>query len=152
VFRLSAILLGVLPFVAVETGLRMFDLGRPTNQTDPLAGFGSQHPLFERAGDVYRTVRSRGLFFGAQEFAAKKPAGTFRIFCFGGSTVHGHPYQNATAFPNWLAMELNGRDPARCYEAINCGGVSYASYRLAPIVREVCETWQPLAAERKISR
>ncbi|HEY6167439.1 MAG TPA: hypothetical protein VI454_05335, partial [Verrucomicrobiae bacterium] len=130
------------PFVVLEAGLRAFDVGKPTSQTDPLAGFNRQHPLFERFGDVYRTVRSRGPYFGMQEFAAHKPANGFRIFTFGGSTVFGHPYLNDTAFPKWLELELAVRNPSRRVESVNCGGVSYASYRLAPIVREVLQ-YQP---------
>lgn len=141
-FRLGAIFLGALPFVVLELGLRWFGVGNPTAHRDPLAGFSQRHPLFERAGEKYRTVRSRLPFFGDQEFAVNKPTNGFRIFCFGGSTVHGHPYLNATAFPAWLALELNARDPSRRFEAINCGGVSYASYRLAPIVHEVL-AYQP---------
>lgn len=139
---MGAIALGLLPFVALELGLRLCGIGKPTAQHDPLAGFSRRHPLFERAADKYRTIRSREPFFGQQEFAVQKPTNGFRIFCFGGSTVYGHPYLNATAFPAWLELELTARDPARRFEAINCGGVSYASYRLAPIVREVLN-YQP---------
>ena len=141
-FRLGAIFLGALPFVVLELGLRWFGVGNPTAHRDPLAGFSQRHPLFERAGEKYHTVRSRLPFFGEQEFATNKPTNVFRIFCFGGSTVYGHPYLNATAFPAWLALELNARDPSRRFEALNCGGVSYASYRLAPIVHEVL-AYQP---------
>ena len=135
--RLGLVLLGVLPLVALEGALRLWDAGSPAAQADPLAGFNGQMPLFERQGEVYRTVHARESFFNAQEFAAVKPANGFRVFCFGGSTVYGHPYLSDTAFPKWLELELAAGDPSRRVEAINCGGISYASYRLAPILREV---------------
>ena len=69
-FRLAAIALGLLPFVALELGLRLFGVANPTAQRDPLAGFSRKHPLFEQAGDKYRTLRSREPFFGQQEFTA----------------------------------------------------------------------------------
>lgn len=141
-FRLGAIALGLLPFLLLELALRWFGFGDPTARRDPLAGFSQRYPLFERVGDNYRTVRSRLPFFGDQEFAATKPTNTFRFFTFGGSTVYGHPYLNDTAFPAWLALEFAGRDATQKFEAINCGGVSYASYRLAPIVHEVL-AYQP---------
>jgi lysophospholipase L1-like esterase len=141
-FRSGAVLIGLLPFVLLETGLRFFDIGKPTTQAGPLYGFNRQQPLFERAGEVYRTARARAPFFNVQEFAARKPAKGFRAFCFGGSTVYGHPYVADTAFPKWLELELAGSAPSRRVEVINCGGVSYASYRLAPIVREVLQ-YQP---------
>jgi lysophospholipase L1-like esterase len=141
-FRIAAILLGILPFVVLELGLRLVGLGRPVDASASLSGFNRNIPLFERQGAMYRTALARQPFFCAQEFAAIKPANTFRIFCFGGSTVYGHPYLSDTAFPKWLEMELTGTDAAHRYEAINCGGVSYASYRLAPLVKEVLE-YQP---------
>jgi hypothetical protein len=139
---MAAVFLAVLPFILAEAGLRVFGVGRPEDSADPLSGFSQRLPLFVRQGPVYRTARARELFFNTQEFAATKPRDGFRVFCFGGSTVYGHPYEAATAFPKWLELELSAADPARPYEVINCGGVSYASYRLVPLVREVLQ-YQP---------
>src|SRR5438067_2010259 len=141
-FRLVAILAGLLPLIVLEAGLRVARIGRPNRSADALSGFNRSFPLFERQGAVYRTARAREPFFCSQEFSVKKPRNGFRIFCLGGSTVHGHPYQSETAFPKWLELELGGSDRTRSYQAINCGGVSYASYRLAPIVKEVL-AYQP---------
>lgn len=141
-FRVFAVLAGLLPLVAFEAGLRLCDVGRPADAPDPFAGFNQNFPLFERQGAVYRTARARAPFIAPQEFPAEKPRGSFRMFCFGGSTVYGHPYTGETAFPKWLELELAGRDPARAWQAINCGGVSYASYRIAPMVQEVLH-YQP---------
>jgi lysophospholipase L1-like esterase len=141
-FRSAAVILGMLPLVLLEVALRLFDIGRTLDSYDSLSGFNRNLPLFERLGAVYHTARAREPFFCAQEFPAIKPPNEFRIFCFGGSTVHGHPYQSDTAFPKWLEMELTGSDPARPCRSVNCGGVSYASYRLAPLVKEVL-SYQP---------
>jgi len=141
-FRCAAVVLAVLPFVLLEGGLRFLGMGQPTDHPDPLSGFSRNLPLFERQGAVYRTSPAREPFFPPQEFPAEKPPHGFRIFCLGGSTVHGHPYQSDTAFPKWLEMELAGSDPGRVFQAVNCGGVSYASHRLAPIVKEVL-SYQP---------
>ena len=141
-FRWTAVLAGLLPFILLEVGLRCFDLGRPADSTDPLSGFNRRSQLFEQQGSVYRTARARERFFLPQEFPVTKPHNGFRIFCLGGSTVHGHPYQADTAFPQWLELELNASDPSRTYQAINCGGISYASYRLALIANEVLQ-YQP---------
>jgi tetratricopeptide (TPR) repeat protein len=141
-FRLCAIFIGLIPFLMLEGALRIFEVGGHPDSADPLAGFNRNFPLFERHGAVYRTAHSREPFFPAQEFPATKPPNGFRIFCLGGSTVHGHPYQSPTAFPAWLQIELTGADPSRVYQAINCGGVSYASYRLRPIVQEILD-YQP---------
>ena len=141
-FRVFAVLAGLLPLAALEAGLRLCDVGRPADAPDPFAGFNRNFPLFERQGAVYRTARARAPFIAPQEFPAEKPRGSFRLFCFGGSTVYGHPYTGETAFPKWLELELAGRDPSRAWQSINCGGVSYASYRIAPMVQEVLH-YQP---------
>jgi tetratricopeptide (TPR) repeat protein len=140
--RIAAVFVGLLPFLVAELGLRLLDLGRPGDSKDPLAGFNRQLPLFERHGSVYRTVHAREPFFFPQEFPAEKPRNGVRVFCFGGSTVYGHPYEADTAFPKWLELELAAGDRARSWQVINCGGVSYASYRLAPLVREILH-YQP---------
>lgn len=127
-------LLGLLPLLLLEGALRLADVARPV--ADPLAGIGGQRPVFERVGDVYRTARAKENFFGVQEFPAAKPTNAFRLFALGGSTVYGHPYLNDTAFPKWLELELAARAPGRAVQAINCGGISYASYRLAYVLRE----------------
>ena len=64
---------------------------------------------------------------------------TFRIFGLGGSTVHGRPYENDTSFLKWMELELSGRDSTRDYETVNCGGLSYASYRLTTLLSEVLQ-------------
>ncbi|MEO6244347.1 MAG: SGNH/GDSL hydrolase family protein, partial [Opitutaceae bacterium] len=141
-FIVGAVVLGLLPLVVLEAGLRLFDVGRPAAAPDPFAGFNRSFPLFERQGAVYRTSRTREPLIASQAFPVVKPLNGYRVFCFGGSTVYGHPYLGDTAFPKWLELELAGSDPSRAWQAINCGGVSYASYRIAPMVREVLQ-YQP---------
>lgn len=142
IFRGAALLMVVVFLALIELMLRGLGIGRPAELPDPLHGFNRQLPLFELQGEIYRTARAHEDFFQHQEFPAVKPTNGFRIFCFGGSTVYGHPYQADTAFPQWLELELSGSDPTRSYQAINCGGISYASYRLAPRVEEVLQ-YQP---------
>ncbi len=138
-FRAIAVGVGVLPLLLVELALSLFGLGEPGTAADPLAGFSRVHRLFERVADSdeYRTSPSRGLFFGEQRFAVSKPDDGFRVFCLGGSTVRGRPFTTETSFTRWLELELAGRVPGRTFESVNCGGLSYASYRLLPILHEV---------------
>jgi lysophospholipase L1-like esterase len=134
-FRLGAICLGLLPFIMLEAGLRFSGAGKAGPQA--YSGAVGSSPLFERQGPNYCTVRAREPFFCRQEFPVQKPGDGFRVFCFGGSTVYGHPYLGDTSFPKWLELELSARAPNRSIQVINCGGVSYASYRIAPLVKEV---------------
>ena len=135
-FSLAAVLLAVSPFVLLEGVLRIFDVG--TSADAATAGFGGSC-LFEldEDGETYHTARHRLLFFGPQEFPREKPERTFRIFGLGGSTVHGRPYANGSSFIKWMELELGGRDSSREYETVNCGGLSYASYRLTTLLDEV---------------
>ena len=143
-FRLLAVLLGFAPFVLLETGLQLADVARPTQIDDPFVGFSDIHPLFALDADEqrYRTVISRQLSFAEESFSAKKLPNGFRVFCLGGSTVHGRPYQHHTSFSAWMQLELAAIHPDRRIEVVNCGGISYASYRLLPILREVLD-YQP---------
>jgi len=137
-----AVGLALLPFLVAEAGLRLFGVGRPEESADALNGFNRRLPLFVRQGPDYRTATAREPFFNPQTFAATKPPHCFRVFCFGGSTVFGRPYKGETSFCQWLELELAAADPARSYEVINCGGISYASYRLVPLVKEALQ-YQP---------
>ena len=138
-FRVAAICIGLTPFLVFEIILRVGGFGHVSDAVDPFVGFDSVHPLFSLnvPGDRYEIPKSRQTFFCPESFAANKPERGFRIFCLGGSTVQGRPYATETAFPKWLELNLECADPDRTFEVVNCGGASYASYRLAPILREV---------------
>jgi len=138
-FRLAAVAVGLLPFVVLEAALRVLDVGRPTEYLDPYVGFSNLHPQFQLDEDAgkYKTTLSREMFFGRQEFPARKPRNGFRGFVLGGSTVRGRPYTTESAFAKWVEVELAAGDPRTQYRMVNCGGLSYASYRLTPMVKEV---------------
>jgi tetratricopeptide (TPR) repeat protein len=141
-FKLLAVLLGLAPFVVLEIAFRMLGVGETAGGSDTFAGFGSNIPVFEREDDRFVTSKTRMPFLPEQSFAANKPPKGFRAFCFGGSTVHGRPYESDTAFPKWLEIELAATNPERSVEVVNCGGISYASYRIVPMLREIVD-YQP---------
>lgn len=138
-FRLLAVVLGLLPFVLCEVTLRAIGVGEPTEATHPAIGFKAINPLFElnETAGRYEIAKSRQAYFYPDSFASEKIAAEFRIFCLGGSTVQGRPYSIETSFTTWLELSLNAADPKRQWEVVNCGGVSYASYRLVPILKEL---------------
>ncbi|MEX0819156.1 MAG: hypothetical protein WD070_06175, partial [Pirellulaceae bacterium] len=139
VFRVVAVALSLLPLLGVELGLRMAGIGEIHEADVPAIGFEATYPLFERdeAGTRFEIAESRRAYFYPDSFAANKAPHEFRIFCLGGSTVQGRPYSIETSFTTWLELSLNAADPTRQWEVVNCGGVSYASYRLVPILREL---------------
>jgi hypothetical protein len=143
-FRAGAVLVGLSLFVFVEVVCRMFDLGHPQPIGDPFVGFSELQPLFElnETEAQYEIPKLRLKFFVEESFPANKPRGTFRIFCLGGSTVQGRPFSKETSFTTFLEIGLGEADPGRDWEVINCGGISYASYRLVPMLKE-CLNYEP---------
>jgi hypothetical protein len=143
-FRLFAVLLALVPFLVVEVALRAYGFGQPELDADPFVGFTAVHPLFElsESGDRYETGRTRRTHFVADSFLARKPPGELRVFCLGDSTVQGNPWSVETSFTTWLEISLNAADPGQRWDVINCGGVSYASYRMVPIFEELLR-YQP---------
>lgn len=143
-FRSLAVLIGLAPFIAAEGVLRLLDWQRPSLHDDPFLGFSSVHPLFvlNREGTRYEIPPAHERFFCPESFDAVKPPGEFRIFCLGGSTVQGRPFAKETSYTTWLELSLKAADPTRSWRVINCGGTSYASYRLAEVMRELT-AYQP---------
>jgi lysophospholipase L1-like esterase len=137
-FRLVAVLFGLAPFVLAELLCIACGWGRPTEHDDPFVGFSAVHPLFVQSddGERYVVARSRYRFFAPESFPAKKGTDDFRIFALGGSTVQGRPYSIETSFTTWLELALREADNSRQWDVVNCGGISYASYRLVPILEE----------------
>ena len=130
----TIVVYGTLEMVLWLSGVRTIEEVR-----DPFVGFRAEIPLFVKRGDSFVTNPLRTASFNVQKFPVKKAAGAFRIFCLGGSTTFGHPYDARVAYPRALELRLQRLAPGRRFEVINCGGVSYASYRLALIVDEIVD-------------
>jgi tetratricopeptide (TPR) repeat protein len=140
------ILFGLLTLIIFFTGseLVLTSIGvKPLTITeDPFVGFAGNLPLFveqvQPDGTVmYVTAPNKLFAFNHQEFPKIKGPDTYRIFCMGGSTTYGHPYDDATSFCGWLREFLGAAAPYRKWEVINAGGVSYASYRVANLMVEL---------------
>lgn len=145
-------------FVGLEFLLSLLGIQPVTHRGDPFVGFSRQLPLFEVFADIEpdiepdtvangTTASQRGVmmhtapgklvWFNDQSFSKKKPAGTQRIFCLGGSTTYGRPFADPTSFCGWLRLFLPETDPTQRWEVINAGGISYASYRVAALMEEL---------------
>jgi len=138
-FRGLAILLGLSPLLIFEGACRIFDWGRPDVHDDPFVGFEAVRPLFvlNEATGRYEIPKSRQAYFYADSFAARKGPNEFRVFCLGESTMQGNPFTTETALTTWLELSLKAAEPDRTFRVVNCGGISYASYRLLPILNRL---------------
>ena len=114
---------------------------------DPLVGFAGNIPQFVKATrkdgtEMYITARNKSEYFNFQAFPQLKSDDSYRIFCVGGSTTYGRPYSHKVSFCGWLQAYLEAADPTRKWEVINAGGISYASYRVARMMKELVN-YQP---------
>lgn len=130
-------------FLLLEAGFTLLGV-KPITQSDPFVGFSSGSPLFVGSRDsagVERltTARNKKDYFNQQSFQRHKGTNTFRIFTLGGSTTYGRPYDDATSFSGWLRELLPAVDKAKQWEVINAGGISYASYRVTRLMKELVE-------------
>ncbi len=166
-FRWAAILLGLSPFLILEAALRSMGLPHMPAASAPLVELQHFHPLFEldATGCRMQIAAERLTLFSPASFALNKPVGSLRVFALGGSTTQGEPYGPQTAFPMYLQFNLQAAidssvasqqetSPSRSNtrslpnaqwrsaEVVNCGGLSYASYRVLHILREVLQ-YQP---------
>jgi tetratricopeptide (TPR) repeat protein len=146
--KLSFSLLVVLVvFTFLELTLLLLGVAPVTVDSDPFVGFASELPLYvpqtDAAGRVWMvTAENKRSLFNDQRFLRSKPRGTFRVFCLGGSTTYGRPYDDQTSFARWLREFLPAADDSRQWEVVNAGGISYASYRVAALM-EALARYQP---------
>lgn len=108
-------------------------------RADPYVGFSGYAPLFvekttPEGEPVFATAEGKLNWFNYQQFPVRKASGVTRVFCLGGSTTYGRPYDDKTSFCGWLRAFLPAVDPSRQWEVINAGGISYASYRVACVL------------------
>ncbi len=128
---------GVVELILAAVGVR-----RMRYDEDPYVGFTSHIPLYvEKPGTdgEMETAPNKLTFFNRQHFSRHKPPGTYRIFCVGGSTTFGRPYDDGTSYCGWLREFLRTADGSRSWEVINAGGISYASYRVALLMEELMQ-------------
>ncbi|MBX3439719.1 MAG: tetratricopeptide repeat protein [Planctomycetaceae bacterium] len=138
-FRALAVILGLTPLLGFELLCRTLDWGAPDVHDDPFVGFRDVRPLFvlNPKTSRFEIPSARQDFFCPESFPATKAENEYRVFCLGGSTVQGRPFAIQTSFTTWLELSLQAADPSRRWDVINCGGVSYSSFRLIPILQEV---------------
>lgn len=129
-------------FLALEGLLYLSGVEPLQERSDPYVGFAGYSPLFvekttEDGERVFATADNKFNWFNRQRFPVQKAAGVTRVFCLGGSTTYGRPYDDHTSFCGWLRAFLPAVDPGREWEVINAGGISYASYRVVRLMEEL---------------
>lgn len=139
---LASLLSVIVFFGLLEGSLLLFGIEPALQNEDPFVGFSSSIPLFvEETEPEGRKIMTTGgnklIYFNRQQFPKDKAPGTYRVFCLGGSTTYGRPYNDMTSFAGWLRELLPAADDRHKWEVINAGGISYASYRVARLMKEL---------------
>ncbi len=139
---LYTVLAGLLPilfFAGVEVSLRLFDLfpqpplflkiqgqGQDLVQVNPSVGERYFDPRIMAVPNLY-----------PQTFPENKAQNTFRIFCMGGSTTAGFPYEMTVPFPKQMELILRETAPETNFEIINLGLSAVNSFTVLDFIPEV---------------
>ena len=132
-----------MPLLALEGLVRV--VGWRTAD-DPYLYFGHVASFFadyEHEGVAYKEVKARELYREREvSFTRDKSAGTFRIFCLGGSASAGWPHPTNEIYSAYLESALSLAYPDRKIEVLNVSAQAYAAYRVRLILGEVV-SFQP---------
>jgi hypothetical protein len=134
---------GLVCLLAFEAGARQSGLLDPTESPDPYLGFPGTSRLYrpEVGADgatVLSTAPNKRDRYREQAFPASKPAGEFRVFCVGGSSVRSDAFMTPDgSFPRMLELRLFGLLEGRTPRVLNCGGGGTGSVQNLEVVREV---------------
>ena len=131
-------------FLMLEAVLAAVGVRPILYEKDPYVGFSSYLRLYTEVSApdgtrLLRTSQNKLSFFNPVQFPKVKEEGVVRVFCVGGSTTYGRPYDNSTSFCGWLRQLLPALDSSRRWEVVNAGGISYASYRVALLMEELVQ-------------
>jgi tetratricopeptide (TPR) repeat protein len=133
----------VLAFEAVARQAHLLD---PTDRPDPYLGFPGTSPLYrpevaDDGSDVMRRSPNKDHQYRPEEFPATKPAGEFRVFCIGGSSVRLDAFMTPDgSFSHMLEMYLQGALPrGMTPRVINAGGGGAGSVQNLETVREALD-------------
>ena len=129
-------------FALAEVAARVAEIWLPPQPVDYGLGFDEGSRVFvPLAGDAttLATDIRKTVCFRFQKFPAHKPPRTLRIVALGESSVN---YLDGALAA--MAGRLQARHAQRFdrVEIVNCGGESYGSHRLAPVLKEVLD-YQP---------
>lgn len=144
IFSVLLFLIPVLFFILFEIVLRLFHYGAEYDLVH-VVKFGNK-----KYYQVNKQVAKR--YFSSQDvtipdardgiFQYEKAQNTIRIFCLGGSTTAGFPYQYNATFPSLLNDRLESLFPQKKFEIINFGISAINSYSVLDFSRELIK-YQP---------
>jgi lysophospholipase L1-like esterase len=105
--------------------------------------YPAHYELQGAAGQAGETAHTNNLGFRGPDFEPEKPAGTFRVFCTGGSSTFGFHNDDDETYPYYLA-ELLAADPATAHvEVVNAGFPYYNTATILGLVKSELVDYGP---------
>lgn len=137
-FTIITLLIPIFFFVIFELVLRLFDYGPDLAvfQSEDIDG-SSYYSLNPSVKNRYFNRIDFNPDPSPEIFLPSRPAGTYRIFCLGGSTTVGYPYWYNGAFSSFLRDRLKAQFPHRSIEIVNVGMTATNSYTVLDIGRDL---------------
>ncbi len=136
-FYLVLLLIPVLFFVLLETGLRISGYGTDTRMWVELSnGKLGLNPevarrYFYNVKEVPQSIQD--------VFDAKKKQNTFRVFVLGGSSAAGYPYMPLGSFSRYIRKRLELVYPQKNIEVVNVALTAVNSYTILDFIPGVLE-------------
>ena len=132
IFYLVSLLIPVLFFVLLETGLRAFHYGNDYTQwVNPAKGLFVLNP--DIAHKYFHDIKSVPYSNGDIFDEVKKP-NAFRVFVLGESSGAGYPFLPIGSFSRYLQKRLSLVYPESKIEVVNCSMTAINSYTLRDLV------------------
>jgi hypothetical protein len=134
-FAACVFLLETLPRLAEIPGLTLRDLDpigselkRANIEPHVYLAYANRPGYTSRAAAKHQ-VSHNSLGLRGPEVDIRKPAGTYRIVCLGGSSTYGHgPSSDAHTWPARLQHHLTLGRPAQTFEVVNAGCRGYSTF------------------------
>ncbi len=139
IFWFILILTPVLIILSLEFLLRVMDYG---NEFDLVTETKIQGTSYYKINESV----ARRYFAGSEHvipearndlFLKDKLAGTFRVFCMGGSSTAGWPFLYNATFPSLLSDQLQRNFPEKNIEVVNFGISAVNSFSVLDLIKEL---------------
>ena len=138
VFFCATLLIPVILFVLIETGLMIFNLFPPVRLFIPTPHESSEYlGINTSIGERYFPKATFCPTPRKDLFLRQKPENGFRLFVLGGSTAAGFPYGNNVTFARILNRRLSDTFPDRRIEVVNLAMTAINTFTLLDFMDEM---------------
>ena len=136
-FSIFLILIPILFFVLLETGLRLFSYGRDDAEWIDIS---PEYQILNPEVSRRYFSNTSSVPFSIESFVKKnKEENSFRIFVLGESSAAGYPYHTSASFSKYLRKALQYAYPDTPLEVVNIGMSAISSYTILDLMPSIIE-------------